>query len=197
MGRFGTHNGSKNGSKTHFSRTDPRPFGTLKQVILAHFQPMLTRFGPCKMRKCLANGPFWEQKWVKNGGKTHFSKSDHAPFGMLKQVLLAHFEHVVMLVGPWKVPECLANGPFWGRKYVKNGSKCIFPKVIQHHLGCSSKCFYPIFEVAATTFSPMENPKNAAIMGRFGTTNNGSKMGQKCIFPKVIMHQLGCTNKCF
>ena len=100
MGRFGTNNGSQNGSKTHISQSDPAPFGALQQVILAHFQPMLTRFGPWKIRKCLANGTFWEQKSFKNGGKTHFSKSDHAPFRMLKQMFLAHFEPVVTRFGP-------------------------------------------------------------------------------------------------
>ena len=40
-------------------------------------------------------GHFWDQKWVKNGSKTRFSKSDPRPFGMLKQVFLARFEPVL------------------------------------------------------------------------------------------------------
>ena len=28
-------------------------------------------------------------------------------------------------------------------------------------------------------------------------TEKGSKMGQKRIFPQVILHHLGCSNKCF
>ena len=35
--------------------------------------------------------------------------------------------------------------------------------------------------------------QNALKMGCFGTTN-GSKMGQKRIFPKLIVDHLGCTN---
>ena len=58
----------------------------LKQVVLAHFEPVLTRFGPWKIPKCLEFGLFWDQKWVKNGSKPRFSKSDPTPFGMLKQV---------------------------------------------------------------------------------------------------------------
>ena len=39
-------------------------------------------------------GLFWDQKWVRNGSKTHFSKSDLGPLGMLKQVFLAR-------LSPW------------------------------------------------------------------------------------------------
>ena len=66
----------------------------LKQVVLAHFEPVGTGFGSWKLPKCLENGPFWDQEWVKNGSKTRFYKSDSRPFGMLKQVFLARFEPV-------------------------------------------------------------------------------------------------------
>ena len=59
----------KNGSKAHFSTSDVGPFGMLKQVFSAHFEPVVTRFGPWKIPKCLENGPFSDQKWVKNGSK--------------------------------------------------------------------------------------------------------------------------------
>ena len=94
MGRFGTNNGSKMGQKRVFPKNDPGPFGMLKQVVLAHFEPMVTGFGSWKIPKCLENGPFWDQKWVKNGSKMRFSKSDLGPFGMLQQVFLARFEPV-------------------------------------------------------------------------------------------------------
>ena len=64
----------------------------LKQVFLAHFEHVVTRFGPWKIPKCLEKGPFCDQKWVKNGLKTRFSRGDPGPFGMLKQVFLPHFE---------------------------------------------------------------------------------------------------------
>ena len=73
----------------------------LKQVVLAHFEPVATGFGSCKIPKCLQNGPFWDQKWVKNGSKTCFSKSDPGPFGMLKQVFLARFEPVLNKFSPF------------------------------------------------------------------------------------------------
>ena len=60
--------------------------GMLKQVFLARFELVVIHFGPWKIPKCLENAPFWDQKWVKNGSKTRFSKSDRGPFGILKQV---------------------------------------------------------------------------------------------------------------
>ena len=114
--------------KIFFSKVDPRPLGMLKEVFLVRFEPVVTRFGPWKIPKCLENGPFWDQKWVKNGSKTHFSKSDPRSFGMLKQMFLAHFEPVVKCFGPWKVPKCIENGPFWDQKWVKNRSKTHFSK---------------------------------------------------------------------
>ena len=129
------------GEKNIFSKVVPRPLGMLKQVFLAGFEPVVKCFGPRKIAKCLENGPFWDKKWVKNGSKTRFSKSDPGPFGMLKQVFLAHFEPVVMCFGPSKIPKCLESGPFWDQKWVKNGSKTHFSKVILHHLGCSDKFF--------------------------------------------------------
>ena len=116
----------KNGSKTCFSKSDPGPFVMLKQVFSAHFEPVVTRIGPWKIPKCLENGPFLDQNRVKRGSKTHFLKSDVGPFGMLKQVFLAHFEHVVTHLGPWKIPKCLENGPFWDQKWVQNASKNVF-----------------------------------------------------------------------
>ena len=39
----------------------------------------------------------------------------------------------------------------------------------------------------------LRKSQNALKMGRFGT-KNGSKMGQKRIFPNLILDHLGCTN---
>ena len=72
----------------------------LKQVVLAHFEPVATGFGSWIIPKCLENGPFWDQKWVKNGSKMRFSKSDPGPFGMLKQVFLALFEPLLTEFSP-------------------------------------------------------------------------------------------------
>ena len=71
-----------------------------KQVVLAHFEPVGTGLGSWKIPKCLENGPFCHQKWVKNWSKTRFSKSDPGPFRMLKQVFLARFEPVLTEFSP-------------------------------------------------------------------------------------------------
>ena len=68
------------GSEARLSKSDPGPFWMLKQVFLAHFEPEVTRFGPWKIPKCLEKGPLWDQKWVKNGSKTRFSRSDPGTF---------------------------------------------------------------------------------------------------------------------
>ena len=123
------------------SKVVPRPLGMLKQVFLVHSEPVVARFGQWKIPKCLENGPFWDQQWVKNGSKTRFSKKDPGPFMMLKQVVLAHFEPVATGFGSWKIPKCLENGHFGTKNGSKMGQKSVFPKVIPEHLGCSNKCF--------------------------------------------------------
>ena len=119
----------------------------LKQVFLAHFEPVVMRFGPWKIPKCLENGSFWDQKRVKNGSKTHFSKSDPRPFGMLKQLFLAHFEPIQTGFGPWKIPISLEKGPFWYQTRSKVGQKRVFAKVTLNHWGFTNKCFETILSL--------------------------------------------------
>ena len=96
--------------KMIFSKVVPRPLGMLKQVFSGRLEPVVTCFGPWKMPECLENGPLWDQKWVQNGLKTRFFKSDPRPFWMHKQVFLAHFEPVVMHFGPWKIATIEKSG---------------------------------------------------------------------------------------
>ena len=132
----------KNGSKTHFSKSLLGLFGVHKQMNGAHFDPVSAKFCPldhmfalsftsCKLlrailwkvSKSLEKGPFWDEKWVKKGAKTHFFKSDGGRFRVLKQVFLPHFGPVVTRFGPSEISKCFENGPFWDQKSVKNGSK--------------------------------------------------------------------------
>ena len=78
--------GSSRGKKLTFVKNDPRPCATQKQVFLDRFELVVAHFGPPKIPKCLENGLFWDQKWVKNGSKTHFSKPHPRPFGVHKRV---------------------------------------------------------------------------------------------------------------
>ena len=49
------------------------------------------------------------------------------------------------------------------------------------------------FELMVARFGPPKS-QNALKMGCFGI-KNGSKMGQQCVFPKMILDHLGCLNK--
>ena len=95
VGASGGSTGVPGVKKIIFSKVVPRPLGMLKQVFLAHFEPEVTHFGPWKIPRCLEKGPFWDQKWVKNGSETRFSKSDPGPLEVHKQVKSAHFEPVL------------------------------------------------------------------------------------------------------
>ena len=56
-------------------------------------------------------GPKVGQKRVKNA----FFKSDAGPFGMLKQVFLAHFKPIWTGFGPWKSQYSLTEGRFMSK----------------------------------------------------------------------------------
>ena len=158
---FGANGGSTGvpGAKEIiFFKVVPRPLGMLKQVFLGRFEPVVARFGPWKIPKCLENGPIQDQKWVKNGSKTHFSKSDPAPFGILKQVFLAGFEAVVTRFGPWKIPKCLENGPFQDQKWVKNWSKACFSKSDRGPFGMLKHVFLAHFESIGTGLGAFKIP---------------------------------------
>ena len=143
--------------KITFSKVVPRPLGMLKQVFLGRFEPVVARFGPWKIPKCLENGPFWDQQWVKNGSKMCFSKNYPGPFMMLKQVVLAHFEPVATGFGSWNIPKCDEMGPFWDQKWVKNGSKTCFSKNDPGPFAMLKQVFLARFEPVLTEFSPFHH----------------------------------------
>ena len=81
----------------------------LSEVFLAHFELVVTRFGPWKIPKCRETGPLWEQKWVKNGSIMRFSKIYPGPLVVHKPVFLAHFEPVLTEFSPFHhmyAPSC-------------------------------------------------------------------------------------------
>ena len=57
-----SRNVTKMGQKTHFSKGDPGSFGMLKQVLLAHFEPAVMRFGRRKPQNAFKRGAFAEKK---------------------------------------------------------------------------------------------------------------------------------------
>ena len=131
----------------------------LKQVFLARFEPVVARYGPWKIPKCLENRLFQDQKCVKNGSKTRFSTSDRGPFGMLKQVLLAHFEPVTRRVlGHGKCQNALKMGRFMTKNGSKMGQKRVFTKVIVGQLRCSNKCFQAVLSPRSPVLAHGESP---------------------------------------
>ena len=261
-GSFWNQKRVKSGSKTRFSKSDPGPYGMLKQVFVAHFEPIRKVFGPCKIPKCREKRRFWEQKWVKNGSRLRFSKSDPGPSGVHKQVFLAHFEPVLIDFSPFRhvhAPSCTlrtyltetkhvpylglsgSNANSEGTKSTRNpplfvvskpqncptshldprtsghlvlpeGSSArarlgptvgppgspgrnFFSKVVPRPLGMLKQVF---LDRLSSWWHVLGHGKsqNALKMGHFGT-KNVSKMGQKRVFPKVILHHFGCSYKCF
>ena len=69
-----------------FLKNDRRPCLMLKQVFLDYFELVVAHFAPPKFPKCLEDALFWDQKWVKNGSKTHFSKPRPRPFRVHNRV---------------------------------------------------------------------------------------------------------------
>ena len=56
------------------SKCDPGPLGMLNSAFLAHFETVVTRFGPRKISQCPANGPFGTKSRSKMGQKRVFPK---------------------------------------------------------------------------------------------------------------------------
>ena len=126
----------------------------LNQVFLARFEPLVAHSGAWKIPKCLGSGPLWDQKWVKSGSKTCFSKSDRGPFGMLKQVFSARFEPMATGFGPWEVPKWLESRPFWDQQGVKSGSKTRFSKSDLVPFGMLKQVLLARFELLVAHFRP-------------------------------------------
>ena len=68
-----------------------------------------------------------------------------------------------------------------------------FKKMILDHMECQNKCFWHIWS-SWWPFWALLNSQNALKMGCLWT-KKGSKMHQKCVFPKMILDHLGCRNK--
>ena len=91
-------------------------------------------------------------------------------------------------MGHGKSQNALKMGRFGTNNGSKMGEKRVFPKLILDHSGCSNKWFGPILSPWRRVLAP-GNSQNALKMGHF-ETKNGSKMGQKRVFPKVILDHI-------
>ena len=178
-----------------FAKSDPTPFGMPKQVFLAHFEHVPTRFGPRKIPECLANGPFWYQQWVKNGSKTRVSKSDHGTFTCSNKCFSPILSHWLQVLAHGKCQNGLQMGPFGTKKFGQNGSRTCFSKSNHRPFGMLKQVFLAHFERVIDVFWPMEKAKMPCKCSVLGPKIR-SKMGQERLFSKAIIHHLGCSNKC-
>ena len=74
-----------------------------------------------------------------------------------------------------------------GQQGPLGAKKSFFSKMIVDHMECQNECFWRVLSSWWPVLA-LPNPKsqNALKMHCFGT-KNGSKMGQKCVFPKMIL----------
>ena len=68
-----------------------------------------------------------------------------------------------------------------------------FSNMIRDHMECQNKCFWRVLSSWWPVLAPLKS-QNALKMS-FVATENESKMGQKCVVPKMILDHMGCTNK--
>ena len=80
-----------------------------------------------------------------------------------------------------------------GQQGPQGAKKRLFSKMILDHMECQNNCFWPILSTWWPVLALLKS-QNALRMGCFGTKNQ-SEMDQKCVFPKILLDYLGCTNK--
>ena len=138
-----------------------------------------------------------------NGGSTRvprakkfiFFKVVTRPLGMLKQVFFVCFEPVMTLFGPWKIPKCLENGPFWDHEWVKNGSKMCCSKSDLGPFAMLKQVFLACLEDMVTRFGPWTIPKcleNGPLLDPKWVKN-----GLKALFCKTHPRPLGMPRQVF
>ena len=98
-------------------------------------------------------------------------------------------------MGHRKSQNALKMGRFGTKNGSKMGEKRVFPKVILDHSGCSNKSFGSILNPWCRVLAHGKS-QNALERGWFNT-KNGSKLGEKRNFRKVIMGHLEGSEKCF
>ena len=80
-----------------------------------------------------------------------------------------------------------------GQQGPLGAKRWLFPKMTPYHMECQNKCFGRVLSSRRPVLALLKS-QNALTMGCFAT-KNGSKMGQKSDFPKMILDHWGCLNK--
>ena len=75
-----------------------------------------------------------------------------------------------------------------GQQGPQAAKKRLFSKMILDHMECQNKCFWRVLSSWWPVLALLKS-QNALKMGCLAT-KNGSKMGQECVFPKMILDHL-------
>ena len=116
-------------------------------------------------------GRFGTQKGSKLGQKCAFPKVIVVDLASSNKCFLARFEPLLTWFGPWKVPKCLENGPFWDPKGVTIGSKPHFSKSDPQTIWDAQTSVFCPFGACGDAVWPMESPKTPckwAVLGPNG-----------------------------
>ena len=202
----------KNRSKTHFSKSDRSQTAATLHVRL-DFLVTKGPLVPSNSTICPRNGPKRRQKapkaaqcaqaprnqeravswatWLKNQFRGHLVHPQPPTFygfqasELPNETRRPRYQWLLGAPGGPASPRTVgANG---ASTRVPRAKKIIFSKVVPRPLGMLKQVFLGRFEPVVARFG-LGKSQNALEMGRFGT-NNTSKMGQKCVFSKMIPHQ--------
>ena len=99
------------------------------------------------------------------------------------------------MVWPTESPKWLENGPFGTKNGVNTGSKTRFFKIEYGPFGMLKQVFLVSFEPMVTHLGAWKVPKFLK-SGCFGTKKR-PKVGQKRVFPKVMLGHLQSSHNCF
>ena len=122
-----------------------------------------------------------------------FPKLFLAHFGGCHKFFLARLEPVVMPFGPWKIPKCLENGPFWSQKLERNWCKMHFSESDPRPFVMLTQVLLARFEPVVTYFGQKKMPtclENGLFRDKKWVQN-----GSNFLFSTVTLDHSGCSNK--
>ena len=80
-----------------------------------------------------------------------------------------------------------------GQQGPPGAKKDFFSKRILDHMECQNKCFWRVLSSLWPVVALLKIPE--CLENGLFWTKKRSKMGQKWVFPKMILDHLGCLNK--
>ena len=153
----------------------------LKQVFLGRFEPVVTRFGPCKPQNALKMGRFWTNNGSKKGAKCAFPKVtlDHLGFSN---------KWFYLVLSPWERVLAPENTKLPSKRAVshqqcfKNGSEKLVYNSDTGPFGMLKQVFFTFFNPVVGRFGSWKIP-TCLENGPFGT-KNGSIMVKTALSKK-------------